>query len=74
MKEGKRDEAEAVKASLRDLGDRIRRWVSAEAKRLEAERDDLLFYIPNLPHRKTTPPGAGRKLSDRQNTGRAEDV
>ncbi len=55
MKEGKREEAEAVKAGLRDLGDRIAA-LSAEAKRLEAERDDLLFYIPNLPSEET-PPG-----------------
>ena len=55
MKEGKQDEAEAVKAGLRDLGDRIAA-LSAEAKRLEAERDDLLFYLPNLPS-PATPPG-----------------
>ncbi len=55
MKEGKREEAEAVKAGLRDLGDRIAA-LSAEAKRLEAERDELLFYIPNLPS-EDTPPG-----------------
>ncbi len=55
MKEGKRDEAEAVKAGLRDLGDQIAA-LNAEAKRLEAERDGLLFHIPNLPSR-DTPPG-----------------
>jgi len=55
MKEGRRDEAEALKAQLRDLGDR-KAALGDEAKRLEAERDALLFYIPNLPH-ETTPDG-----------------
>ncbi len=55
MKEGKRDEAEALKAMLRDLGDR-KAALGDEAKRLEEERDRLLFYIPNLPS-PTTPPG-----------------
>ena len=56
MKDGKREEAEALKAQLRDLGDR-KAALGEEAKRLEAERDDLLFYIPNLPH-ESTPPGS----------------
>lgn len=55
MKEGKRDEAEALKASLRDLGDR-KAALGDEAKRLETERDHLLFYLPNLPAA-DTPPG-----------------
>jgi seryl-tRNA synthetase len=55
MKEGKQGEAEAIKAQLRDLGDRIAA-LSDDAKRLEAERDALLFYIPNLPASET-PPG-----------------
>jgi len=55
MKEGKHEEAEAVKAGLRDLGDRIAA-LNAEAKRLEDERDGLLFYLPNLPSG-DTPPG-----------------
>ncbi len=55
MKEGKRDEAEAVKAGLRDLGDRIA-VLNGEVKRFEGERDDLLFYVPNLPSG-DTPPG-----------------
>ncbi len=48
MKEGRRDEAEAVKARNRDIGDRIAA-LNAEVRTLEAERDDLLFYVPNLP-------------------------
>jgi len=56
LKEGRREEAEAMKAQLRDLGDR-KAALGDAARRLEAERDDLLFYIPNLPH-ETTPPGA----------------
>ncbi len=55
MKDGKRGEAEALKASLRDLGDR-KSALGEEAKRLEAERDQLLLYIPNLPS-SATPPG-----------------
>ncbi len=55
MKEGKRDEAEALKARLRDLGDR-KAALGDEAKRLEEERDRLLFYLPNLPS-PATPPG-----------------
>jgi seryl-tRNA synthetase len=55
MKEGRRDEAETIKAQLRDLGDRIAA-LSDDAKRLEAERDALLFYLPNLPASET-PPG-----------------
>jgi len=55
MKEGRPEEADALKASLRDLGDR-KAALGDEAKRLEAERDRLLFYIPNLPS-PTTPPG-----------------
>lgn len=55
MKEGKREEAEALKATLRDLGDR-KAALGDEARRLEAERDTLLFYLPNLPSPET-PPG-----------------
>ncbi|MGI4788099.1 MAG: serine--tRNA ligase [Janthinobacterium lividum] len=56
MKNGKREEADALKASLRDLGDR-KAALGDDAKRLEAERDSLLSYIPNLPS-ESTPPGA----------------
>jgi len=52
MKEGKREEADALKASLRDLGDR-KAALGDEAKRLESERERLLFYIPNLPSPQT---------------------
>ena len=55
MKAGKQDEADALKASLRDLGDR-KSALGEEAKRLEAEREKLLLYIPNLPSA-DTPPG-----------------
>ena len=55
MKEGRRDEAEAVKARNRELGDR-KAALGDEERRLVAERDELLFHIPNLPH-ETTPPG-----------------
>ena len=55
MKQGNRDEAEALKAGLRDLGDRIGA-LNEDVKRLETELDALLFYIPNLPSEQT-PPG-----------------
>ena len=55
MKDGRREEAEALKTSLRDLGDR-KAALGDDAKRLEAERDRLLFYLPNLPSA-NTPPG-----------------
>ncbi len=55
MKDGKKDEADAARAELRKLGDR-QAMLAEEARTLEAKRDDLLFYIPNLPH-ETTPPG-----------------
>ncbi len=55
MREGKRDEAEVIKARNRELGDRVS-TLEIEARRLEAARDDLLFSVPNLPH-ETTPPG-----------------
>ena len=44
-KEGKQEEAEAVKAGLRDLGDRIAA-LNAEAKRLEGERDAAALLHP----------------------------
>ena len=55
MKGGRREEAETLKATLRDLGDR-RSALGEEAKQLETERERLLFYIPNLPS-PNTPPG-----------------
>ncbi|MBV9852598.1 MAG: serine--tRNA ligase [Armatimonadetes bacterium] len=55
MREGRREEAEAVKARNRELGDQIAALREEERARKE-ELDDLLFYIPNLPH-ETTPPG-----------------
>jgi seryl-tRNA synthetase len=56
MRDGKRDEAEEVKAKNRALGDKISALRENE-RTLEAERDNLLFHIPNLPH-ENTPPGA----------------
>lgn len=55
MKDGRRDEAEVVKARNRALGDR-KAALGDEERRLAAERDGLLFDIPNLPH-ESTPPG-----------------
>jgi seryl-tRNA synthetase len=55
MREGKKDEAEQAKARTRELGD-TQSAAAEEARVFEAKRDDLLFYIPNLPH-ESTPPG-----------------
>ena len=48
MREGKKDDANAAREAARDLGDRIA-IADIEVRALEAERDDLLFYLPNLP-------------------------
>lgn len=48
MREGKRDEAEALKAKNRALGDRIAA-LNEQVRVLADEREDLLYYIPNLP-------------------------
>lgn len=55
MKEGRLDEVEALKVKNRELGDRIA-TVNEERRALETKRDDLLYYIPNLPH-PSTPAG-----------------
>jgi seryl-tRNA synthetase len=49
MRDGKRDEAETVKAQNRELGDRIA-VLNEQARVAEQQVDELLFYIPNLPH------------------------
>ncbi len=52
MRQGKKEEADAARTSARDLGDRIAGLDDAE-RQLQTERDDLLFYLPNLPHADT---------------------
>jgi seryl-tRNA synthetase len=42
-------EAEAKKAETKDLGDKISA-LDAEAKSVEAKRDELMLSLPNLPH------------------------
>lgn len=56
MRDKKTAEADAVKARNRETGDRIA-GLNSEAKRLETERDERLFLIPNLPH-ESVPAGA----------------
>ena len=49
MKEGRREEAEALKKRMGEVGDRIKALdevVSAAAQ----EQEDLLLRIPNMPH------------------------
>ncbi len=52
MREGKKGEAENARARARELGDQIAVLDDAE-RQVQAERDDLLFYVPNLPHADT---------------------
>ena len=52
MREGRRDEAEAVKTANRELGDRIAK-LNETARELDQKATDLLYYIPNLPHEST---------------------
>lgn len=48
MRQGQKEEAEQARARARDLGDQISA-LDSEERELQAERDDLLFYVPNLP-------------------------
>src|SRR5665213_828074 len=52
MREGKREEAEGVKARGRELGEQIS-GLDDRARVLQTEIDDLLFKIPNLPSEDT---------------------
>ena len=72
MKKGKREEAEALKASLRDLGDR-KAALGDEAKRLEsgAGAAAVLYPEPAVADDAARP---GRKLSDCQNARRCETL
>ena len=49
MGQGKKDEAEAKKADVRTFGDKISE-LDEEAKRVDAERDEILLGLPNPPH------------------------
>ena len=48
MKEGKRDEAEAAKESVREINERISA-PEDELARVEAETSTLLLTVPNIP-------------------------
>ena len=67
MRDGKQDEAEALKAKNREIGDRVA-VLNTEVRTLEAERDDLLFYVPNLPA-SDTPAGGEENNQIVQNVG-----
>lgn len=49
MKEGRRDEVEALKARMSEVGDRIRE-LDAVASAAAEEQENLLLSIPNMPH------------------------
>jgi len=49
MKEGKREEAEAIKAKVSELKERCKEMDEAKAD-AEGKIQELLFLIPNLPH------------------------
>lgn len=56
MKEGRKEEAEAVKARMREVGDKIEA-LDGELKDVEAKLEALTYSIPNIPGPKT-PVGA----------------
>jgi seryl-tRNA synthetase len=49
MKAGEREQAEALKAQVKDLPDRIKQ-LDDETATVESELNDILSSIPNLPH------------------------
>lgn len=49
MKSGRREEAEARRASVRELGDRVAA-IEDQLRSVERELNDLLAALPNLPH------------------------
>lgn len=49
MKEGRREEAESLKARMSEVGDRIRELDAVAAAAAE-EQENLLLSIPNMPH------------------------
>ena len=49
MKEGRKDEAEALKARMTEVGDRIKE-LDAQTDAATAEQDYLLLSIPTMPH------------------------
>lgn len=59
MGQGKREEAEARKAAVREVGDRIAA-LDRELGEIEAAQQTLLARLPNLPH-ESVPPGASEE-------------
>ena len=57
MGQGKRDEAEQMKSEVAGLKDRIRD-LEEKQKQVEAELQEMLYSVPNCPHR-SVPAGAG---------------
>ncbi|NOZ29737.1 MAG: serine--tRNA ligase [Chloroflexi bacterium] len=51
MREGKREEAEAIKAEMSEIGQRINE-LDQRLRQVEAELHDAMLQIPNLPHPK----------------------
>ncbi len=49
MRSGQREQAEALRLRMRDVGEEIKR-LDAEIARLDAELQALLLRLPNLPH------------------------
>lgn len=71
MREGRKDEAEAVKVQNRELGDRIAA-LNEQARAAEQKVDDLLFYIPNLPH-ESVPCGSEENFQIVRSVGKPRD-
>lgn len=49
MGQGKRDEAEAAKAAVKEIGEKIAA-LTAQSEEAETKQRDLLLSIPNVPH------------------------
>lgn len=67
MREGKKEEAESLKVSARELGGRITD-LGERARALQADVDSSLYKIPNLPH-SDTPPGPEENCRIIRNVG-----
>ena len=66
MKSGRKDEANGMRESVRQIGERIRDF-DEELKAVEKQMNDQIAWLPNIPHY-TTPDG----LSEKDNVVRKE--
>ena len=72
MREGKRDEAEAMKAQSKQASERSKE-IESRLTVIEAELDSILTRVPNLPH-ESVPAGKGETENlEIRNWGKARD-